>query len=1205
MDAVEVIPQEHVDYLVENPDTRDFFDNRYGPGAAERVLSGPPRPSQDPAQLTLWGKIKDVARAPLHGVQQAYNEATDSLGDVAEGLEDMAMRVGEGLGLSTIHVEDEQGARWVTREQLRVEGIKREDITMRGLGRADEIGDAVDINKIDAPVTVTGQLVSGVAQFGAGYATFARFTKLTGVIGAFTNGALADAFVFDPKDKNITAVLEDFGVDMGVVGDVLATNPEDEDYINRLRNVADGAIAGGIIEALGWGIKATRAKMRGENKLAEEFLGNADEALEPVRAEARTTGQQAVAEADQVIQDTPVIMDELETLARQTPEGQLEMDLGDVPLADTTTVKMDPKVKRSMTPEEIEKIRYNATLARGLEPTDLNKRISWRSLRTASSMDEVMEEIAAVGEVMADYLAKVKGGDVQRWKTVQRQASANLTRLVKMTGRDRKEVINEFFSGFTDVTKMAGHLKAREDYVFTLGENILDLSRNLNEALKGDAASATVLKKLGMDNIFELRTTLLAQRELMTHLVAAVNADRSNIARALNAMKMSRKVNPRLAEMLANRKDLFLSADAFAKSVVNEGIDSVDENLVRAVTGSMDNLRKVLDDINHIRINALLSGPGTQIVNATSNLINSVALPTAQIIGGSVRGDFKTARHGVMTIRGMIAGFSDSVRMAGSAFYNKAGILDPFDAKIEGEDLIAKKGLLNDVISMPTRVLMMMDELFKQSQYRGRVLADADAMANARGLTGEEKSLFIKEHLKNSFDDMGAGLDEGAILQAQKTTFTEPLQGDVAKMLQNMAINHPLIRFVVPFVRTPINILSQAIQHTPAVGVLSKNMKLDLKSGDPTRIAQAYGKQFIGLGLTVSAATLASQGRVTGSGPADPEMQKAWRAAGNQPYSINLGLDEAGNTIWFDYSRMEPFSNFFSIVADMVEITNDSYGDYEERNVFQGIFLAVAENTINKTFTQGISDFIDLIGGDARSSDRALRNIAASFTPNILNQLNGDMALREVRTVIDALKAKDYRFNELDPKRSVLGEIVWRDLPKYMPIGTVHKKNDPVMQMIFDLALTDRTISTPPQRTILVPDGAGNMKKQDLSEIPYKPGQSLYDKWLERTGTIEINGRTLREELTRMMNDPDFISLASIRGGGPGTQSAAVSQTISNYRLAAREDIEPLMNLTIRSDKDRGAIIEQQIRKNRGALFPEANIPPEQSVQPRRDLFDF
>ena len=1214
MSGYDVIPQEHIDMLKGDPENLSgFFDEKYGVGMAQQVLSGAQQPPQkSPEELSIWGRVKDAAKGIPYGVQEAANELTDSIGDGLEYLEEGAVRIAEAVGVKPFHVEMEDGTtEWMTREDMVLKGVGEEQLTLLGLGRADEIGDAVDLEMISEPVTGTGRFIGGVSQFVTGMYTFQKFTRLTKLRGAFANGALADAFAFDPKDSNLTKVIEDFGVDTGKFGDLIATNPDDPDYINRIRNAADGAIAGGIVEAIGWGIRAVRARAKGDITAAEEFFKEADEALKPVDEELAKIADEIKADAEETIKTTDDTFRQMDEIARETPDGQLEMDLGDVRLVDEApagTGKTPPTAIKHLTPEQIEKIRYQVAQAGNAAPLPQQLDLSWKSVDTAGSYEDVMNEIAGMAEVLSEEFMKMRGGATQRWRSVQIQSNAYMRKLIEATGRSKQDLLREFFGGFSDTTRMAATMVARENYVFTLGKQTQKLAQALMKANEGSEAATAVLKELGYDSMSQLRAAINARRELAANLIGKVNADRSNVARTLNAMKIARRLSKDLESALGNREDLFKSADAFAKMITKDGIsaDTLDAKWLKAFTDNMEGIRKSLEAINHFRINALLSGPGTQLINITSNLINTVAIPTSQIVGGGIRGDTAAMRHGLMTYRGIVASSYENIKLSLSAFYNKQAILDPFDGKIEGEDIMQNlSGPVNEIVSLPTRFLMMMDEFFKQGQYRGRLLADADMYAQQRGLTGEERVEFIKDYIRKGFDETGAAVNKDALLQAQKATFTEPLQAEWAKGLQKWAIDYPAVRFVVPFVRTPINILSQAIQHTPVVGLLSRNFRDDIAKGG-VRAAQAYGKWVIGGSLIAAAGAMVSTGRITGSGPADPEINKAWLAAGNKPKSINLGKDENGNTIWFDYSRLEPLSNFFSITADFYEIMSNEYGDYDEQSVVTAMLLATAENTINKTFTQGIADFMDLLDKrDPGGAERALRNFASSFVPNIINQTNGDMAFREVRSVIDAIKAKDTRFNQLDPKRNVLGEIVWRDSPKWRPVGTMVKESDELMAMITKLAMEDRTIAHAPNATIRAPGNPEGEQRIDLRQVPYKPGQSLYDKWLEMTGTVEIGGLTLRERLEREIASDGFNKIPSgVFGGGPGTQSGRISKIIADYRKKAQMSIPEMVEIITESKKGRGHLLLQKRRELMGQeLFPQVD-PTAPSTRPKT-LLDY
>ena len=238
--------------------------------------------------------------------------------------------------------------------------------------------------------------------------------------------------------------------------------------------------------------------------------------------------------------------------------------------------------------------------------------------------------------------------------------------------------------------------------------------------------------------------------------------------------------------------------------------------------------------------------------------------------------------------------------------------------------------------------------------------------------------------------------------------------------------------------------------------------------------------------------------------------------------------------------------------------------DYNEMSagtdVVQALSMAVLENTLNKTFTQGISEASKLFVGRPHEQEAAIRNFIASFVPNILNQTNGDEAMREARTVSDALLSKTWMYNQVDPKRNVMGEVIVRSLPKWDPLGVTKsdvREVDQVLAEITRVAVADQTVGGAPSRNIAGPN------KVDISKVPYSKTQSMYDRWQELTSTTKINGKTLREQLAETMNTSGYqrSSDLSYGTGGRGTKGYLIQKVIGFYRKKALSETTGLQEL--------------------------------------------
>ena len=1198
-----VIPQQAIDSLYANPEKAGGFDAVFGAGRAAELLAArqpAPEPKQEKTpEMSLWGKVWDsTGRAVSYGAQEAANETIDAV----ESFDIWASQKLDGLGVpSRLQIVDSEGN---FAPNLKYYRDSLEDTDFLG-GTVGNQGDAAEINMVDQPQTVVGGVVGGISQFAVGFLGAGKFTKLAGLRGAFVNGAIADALVFDPNDANVTKMLEDFGVNTGIMKDVLATDPDDPEWMNRLRNAGEGVVLGGVVEAIGWGIKAARARKMGRPEEAAEHALRQEEALKELDQAVKEAADETAREARNSVDMTRRVIDEIapevELEVRQPTkldvadvDGQLALDLGDTPLPKPRADTVPEKGRLYVTPEKAENIRLQAGLARGASATEKQNMFSYRSPRTFQNVEDVIDEMAGTKAVMADEFAKLKGGEVQRWKTVVAQSVSKARNLARMYGEDEEQFIRTMLkANLGDINKMAAEVHARENIALGAQQEVRMLGKALGDFVAGKPVDFGKLP--GITNADELRLAFEKSVSVAANAVAGTDALRSNMARAFNAMKLAKKGDQSMREMLRN-PEYFKNTDAMARALADPA--NADKPAVQVINSTLSVLKDVGDKINTVRINALLSGPGTQEVNMISNAIQMLYIPAHQAIGGALTGNRQMVVHAMRQLQGQTAGLLDFVGTALKAGYENNSILDAFSNKVEGSEEFGKVfgvKAVDNVITAPSRLLMTMDELFKQSQYRGRVFADANLEATQQGLKGKAREDFIKQYLAESYSDTGAALRGDALLQARRATFTEPLEPGLASMIQAAAIQQPIIRFFVPFIRTPVNILSQTFQHAPVLGMVSSRWRADIAAGG-VRAAQARGKQVVGAGLVAAAGYMATKGYITGSGPSDPRIRRVW-LKNNQPYSFKI-QQEDGTTRWISYARLEPMSNVFSIAADSVEIMNDEYNESHKTMAIQALTMSVMENTVNKTFTQGIYDAMSLFVGRPHEQEAALRNFVSSFVPNVLNQTNGDDALREARTITDAIMAKTHLYNGVDPKRNVLGEPIVRTLPKYDPLGLTKadiRETDNVLKEITRVGILNQTVADNPGKTIPGPN------KIDLTQIDYKDGQSLYDRWVELTGTVEINGMTLRERLETEMNGREYLKAPDgYIGSTSGTKGARIRNIITSYRNRAKAEVPEILELE-RSEKRGGAmILRGQLRSNR-ELFPATNTI-ERSI--RRRTFD-
>ncbi|MDB2505794.1 hypothetical protein N9X04_00210 [bacterium] len=688
--------------------------------------------------------------------------------------------------------------------------------------------------------------------------------------------------------------------------------------------------------------------------------------------------------------------------------------------------------------------------------------------------------------------------------------------------------------------------------------------------------------------------------------------------------------------------------------LINEHIDPTDP------VGSLERLFKtakkaqgksMLDMPIEYWMNAILSGPKTQVVNAMGNSITQVMTSIETVLGGVASGNMDVVKA-VFAAWADGKMYSEAASFAKKAFKQSDNVLDPNarafsdrpDVAISGQRVSeampgkalseqTEKGIdwfANNIIRIPSRLLMTTDEFFKQLAYRraarlkaamsglqqgirepqaladhinktlegvitegGRMgseeglareayeifksksefkpaIDELDALENKKRRTnlteadskrlttlkikvGKDRNKFVLDYVQKNFDDTKSALIQYAQDEARYLTFTKELEPGLGKGLQNITNNIPAARLILPFVRTPTNILTFALERTPLNIPLTKEswerFKIELGNPDPIIKAQARGKLVTAalVGYTLMEAVQNGNGSITGGGPSDERQKKALQAAGWQPYSIKIG-DE-----YFSYQRLDPIATPLGIIADIVETGVTESKDFNEselEHATQAFLLALTRNVTNKSYLAGIQTFTDALSDPDRFVPRFGRNFVSSFVPNLISQMadSDTQAMKESRSVMDSVKKKLGDRNGLDSKRNVLGEEIMMEamfdspLQFFNPIAFSTKKDDPVLQ---EMASLNHAFRLPP------PNLGGQI---DMLAYKSDAGQSAYDRWQELLKSTKIGGQTLRQKLSRLIKSRDYKQLSP--ESEPGLESPRITQInsiLTKYRKEARK----------------------------------------------------
>lgn len=281
----------------------------------------------------------------------------------------------------------------------------------------------------------------------------------------------------------------------------------------------------------------------------------------------------------------------------------------------------------------------------------------------------------------------------------------------------------------------------------------------------------------------------------------------------------------------------------------------------------------------------------------------------------------------------------------------------------------------------PGKLLRVSDAALKVMAYRGELYSAA--VREARDVldrTGDEDA--ATQAMRDIIMAPSETMHEIAMEQANVVTFTRDLE-QRGKQFDRLIKSTPL-RYIVPFVRTPMNILKETGYRIPILNMMSPKMRADWNAGGARR-DEVIAKTLMGGSLLAIGALMADAGVLTGSG--HPDLAVRWQTeslTGRQRYSVNI----AGT--YYNISRLEPLSTFLTLSADTYDLLQFVENEEDAQTIVQAATMAILENLRNKTFLQGLTEFTNVIG--ARNMDeldayggRFVRDIATSLVvPNLM-----------------------------------------------------------------------------------------------------------------------------------------------------------------------------------------------------------------------------
>ena len=535
-------------------------------------------------------------------------------------------------------------------------------------------------------------------------------------------------------------------------------------------------------------------------------------------------------------------------------------------------------------------------------------------------------------------------------------------------------------------------------------------NRRIEQAGTSDAiaefhALANSGKRLGKNDI-ALGERLIQEAaasgdyDTAVRLIADVATVGSEMGQAVQAMRILKRLTPegnlRALNTVVNRINSQQAAKGkppvhipqenavdILSQKTREGLEGANARALKAVAEQMP--ATWFDKWNAWRYLSMLSSPRTHIRNVLGNAVFIPARKLKNLIGTGIEHmavlpDAARTKAVITPKDKPLVEFAkaDSKKPEIRSAIMGTGKMNPADV-IRDERTIFNTKWLEAARKGNTTALDVEDQIFSQGAY-------ADALAQvmkARNLTPE----FLQSGTKNA----NAALEEArkvAIREAQRATYRDASK--VADALNRFSRTNTatalLTESVLPFKKTPINILKRGVEYSP-IGLV-KGLTYDLGRVRSEQITATQAIDNIAAGLSGTAimalgAWLSHMGLLTGGGSDDRKENSFDRLQGGQTYALKIG----DKTYTIDWMAPVSLPLFVGAEAYGMAKSDDPGMSFTQ---FLDAASRITEPMLNLSMLDGLNSSVRAVAGSESPITDFLLNAAGDYisqgVPSALGQ---------------------------------------------------------------------------------------------------------------------------------------------------------------------------------------------------------------------------
>lgn len=767
--------------------------------------------------------------------------------------------------------------------------------------------------------------------------------------------------------------------------------------------------------------------------------------------------------------------------------------------------------------------------------------------RVSQSVRTIMEAKVTPDELIPAFEKEVAAGTFQNKGTTNKEAVEKAA--VRIANKSFKDAVSDFETLYSD-----DKLLSKDDLVF--GELLFSMA-----AQNSEADTAMKIASLLSSNNSRTGDAMQAQR-ILKRL--------SPEGRLYHAQRITDKFNKDKRQ----KNEIKLSQET-VKKVLNaktdEEIEAANDAVAEDIAKQIE--RGFFDDLagmwNAWRYLSMLGNPKTHIRNIFGNLAFLPVRKLKNVVKAGIEsGAYKAGWIDEKTASVKLASKENREFAKESFEKNKKALLSggnyrfesEIDSKIEpfrftGKETPVKK-FWNAVLT-PARkgaefnsnALEAEDVWFLESAYIDSLTQYLTAnKIDAQNITPKQKTK--AENYAAQEAKKATYRDDSAIANAlEKLSNTEiSFKGIKIKL-------RPFVDAVVPFRKTPINILARAVEYSP-VG-LATTLALDgraVKNGDITanEMIDHVSSGLTGSGIYALGIALALKGVLTGGEDEDKNEKEFAKLQGEQPYALKIG-DGSYTLDWLAPTAIPLF-----LGAETVRVLKKEYGEDEKWDDVVWEILVNLDKIANPMLELSMLQNLDSFLGSNYSKDgNALSGLAQDLIASYVLQAVPTLSSQIAQTK-DGTRRNAYYIDKTDkipdewqiPLQRAMAKIpgLSEKIPAYVDAwGREQKQSENIGVRIAENFLSPgyykkKTVTEVDEmlKQLYADTGESSILPKNFAKSFNVDGENLNLSGKQYVDAQKKKGQTAYNMLDQLIADKDFNKLSS-------EQKASIVSDVYSY----------------------------------------------------------